>query len=178
MPKETPSKILFRKARVLAKELSNNPHLGVEGVFVFGSVAANLATEKSDIDVLISVKENKGAVEKVIGDLLRDFDKRKGVEIGYCVQESSIVAREVKDVIKGSNSLSERNTLGMILRGGCVPLYLNDAFLGKVGLTRKQLISLLRPRPAIFMKKLIARKRNLRVRLEKNKKKNSRRFVA
>jgi len=178
MSQETPSKKLFRKARHLARELVNNPELGVEGVFVFGSVAANLAKEGSDIDVLIAIKERPDGATLKVKDLLIDFDKRKGVEIGFTVKTTSEFVTEIKKIIENPRRvITNGNNFEMMIRRGCLPLYISPAFLQQTGITKKELIERLRPRTPAFMSRLIARKSDVGKRIEVNKKKNRNRFM-
>jgi predicted nucleotidyltransferase len=169
MPQQTPSKQLNRVARQFAKELKDRKE--VEGIFVFGSVAANVATTESDIDLLVSVP-------KLIGNDLRDvaaeFNQRTGAHIKIHTTHSESIRR-----IMGGHSTASGTR--RILSEGSLPLYLDKKAFPENKYPKSAFIKRFAPRRRTIMQKYGEwgkgnREMSLEFRMTENAKRTKSRF--
>jgi len=163
-----PSKRLNRVARIFAKEAQRLD--GVEGIFVFGSVAANVATPESDIDIVISWDEKSHKNWLKIQDLTYEFNKRKSSKVRVCTMPTETI----KNFLGGETVTGERNH--KILLGGLIPLFLSKKAFPERAFSRRELIKKLRPIKEQIIERYFSEGRGFR-RVAHNKKRNQNRFL-
>lgn len=113
MAKITPSKEKMRLAHKFAAELQKHMGNNLKAVFVYGSVAANMAVPRSDIDVLAVYRDNEFA-KKVMETSM--FNPR-WLQLTNKIRLSQIEEGYFKDI----NFI--RSGAGRMLLEGAIPIF-------------------------------------------------------
>ena len=123
-----PSREKNRLARLFVKEmLTKHPKAAplIGGVFVFGSTAANLALPSSDIDLFLIVEKNAEKFRMIFQKVIAKFAEKHKVEL-------NVQSFHTDDLVSHIEGRAVRNpALEEIVRGGCVPLYVNEKHFPK-----------------------------------------------
>ncbi|HLC79548.1 MAG TPA: nucleotidyltransferase domain-containing protein [archaeon] len=112
-----------RLARLFVKQmLQKHPKVAplIDGVFVFGSTAANLATSDSDIDIFFVTEKNAEKFRMIFQKDIEKFTEKHKVELNV----QSFHTDDMLSFIQGN--ITRSLALEKILQFGCIPIYLNE----------------------------------------------------
>ncbi len=115
MAKMTPSKEKMRLAHKVAAELQKQMGPNLKAVFVYGSVAANMATPEADIDVLVVCRNCKGTQTAI------KTIRAKPLTLKQLTNEIHMFPLE--DGYFADVRCMHNSKLGKILLGGAIPIF-------------------------------------------------------
>jgi predicted nucleotidyltransferase len=192
----SPSRQKFRIARELVQRLAKDKEYGfVDGVFVCGSVAANLALPHSDIDLIVAISgidTEQVVTEKEFLTFLFANEFKKKRKLGFDISVRACPTDMVKAFIDGKfGNMSSSQYLHLpisirlrldMLEKGIIPLFLRRNYFPESKYNLRELTRRLAPRrnqikQAYFSRFGFKRGEKQEERLRVNRKKTTKRFV-
>jgi predicted nucleotidyltransferase len=171
MPEKNTAKLMFRRSRKLAQLLVKAYPEKIDAVFVVGSVAANMPTNHSDIDLVVVTKDETPDFWGEINLKAIEIARTKHPETTAEVRIAPTA--EVKSFILGeSGNLKAKYRLSR----GAIPLFMHEREFPKSLFPKSLIAKALAPRKSLIKRKYAQYKAGIENRLKANKKRNAKRF--